>query len=490
MAGKSYQIQLVLSKIIRFRLLGVRLLGVFNFKLRRKFEMKKFTILALAAVLVVAFTVPVMAMEYNFGGYWRTRAWTQQNFTGEDRTELEDVTAVDTRTRLYFTAVFNENLKFVNKFEFDAVWGDTNDPGKNTYADIGADGKHVEIKNSYADFTMGPVNAKVGVQGATLARGFLFSDDFAGAVVTFKGPGFAVPLIWIKSYEGSEYGSVINDKYVGRLGHNNKDVDYYAISPSFSVGDMLTINPFAMYANSTNARGWRKTNDFDLDGDPSTTGIAFDNLDVYYGGINLDANFGMASFWLTGIYQGGEGEIADTNNSTVDFAAYLGAAGFGLDFGAVGVHGQAFYATGDDDAADDEVETFFVPKGQSYYWAEIMGFGDLGDVYWGGVSKASPADQIGNIFAANIGATFKPMDKLTIKGDVWYAALAEDIVLPDGSEENQLGVEADLKISYQLVDGLTLDLIGAYLFAGDATTMGDPDEADPYEVGSRLSLSF
>jgi hypothetical protein len=82
------------------------------------------------------------------------------------------------------------------------------------------------------------------------------------------------------------------------------------------------------------------------------------------------------------------------------------------------------------------------------------------------------------------------MDKLKIKCDVWYAALAEDIVLPDGSEENQLGIEADVKISYQLVDGLTLDLIGAYLFAGDATTMGHSDEADPYEVGSRLSLSF
>ena len=427
--------------------------------------MKKFTILALAAVLVVAFTVPVMAMEYNFGGYWRTRAWTMQNFTGEDRTELKDVTAVDTRTRLYFTAVFNENLKFVNKFEFDAVWGDS---PVNTYADIGADGKHIEIKNSYADFNMGPVNAKVGVQGATLGRGFLFADDFGGAVVTFKGPGFAVPLIWIKSWEGSQY----ND----RLGHNNKDVDYYAISPSFSVGDMLTINPFALYANSTNARGWGKT-------------AAYDNLDVFYGGLNLDANFGMASVWFTGIYQGGEGELAASANDTVDFSAYLAAGGFGLNFGAVGVHGQAFYATGDD-TADDEVETFFVPKGQSYYWAEIMGYGDLADVYWGDVSNNAPADQIGNIFAANLGATFKPMDKLKIKCDVWYAALAEDIVLPDGSEENQLGVEADVKISYELVDGLTLDLIGAYLFAGDATTMGDSDEADPYEVGSRLSLSF
>ena len=41
-----------------------------------------------------------------------------------------------------------------------------------------------------------------------------------------------------------------------------------------------------------------------------------------------------------------------------------------------------------------------------------------------------------------------------------------------------------------LVQNLNLDLVGAYLFAGDATTMNADDDANPYEVGARLSLSF
>ena len=55
----------------------------------------------------------------------------------------------------------------------------------------------------------------------------------------------------------------------------------------------------------------------------------------------------------------------------------------------------------------------------------------------------------------------------------------------NGEEEDELGTEVDLKITYELVEGLNLDVVGAYLFAGDAT-----GEDDPIEVGSRLSLSF
>jgi hypothetical protein len=40
-----------------------------------------------------------------------------------------------------------------------------------------------------------------------------------------------------------------------------------------------------------------------------------------------------------------------------------------------------------------------------------------------------------------------------------------------------------------LIDGLKLEIIGAYLFAGDATYKGDNDE-NPLEFGTRLSLSF
>jgi len=429
---------------------------------------------ALAALLVVSFTIPAWAMESQFGGYWRTRMWTSQNFTGEDRTEGQDyngdgkldnadVSAVDTRTRLYYTAVFHENLKFVNKFEFNSYWGDTNG------GDIGADGMgYFRIKNSYADFNMGAVNAKIGIQGAALARGFLFDDDFSGAVISFNGGGISIPLIWMKAYEGG-WGKDQNDF----------DVDYYGIAPVFNAGDNIKINPFALYAYSKDASAWAPTS--------SIGGVATEELNLWYAGLNFDANFDMFSLWATGIYQGGDLDMV--NNTSYDFSAWLAAVGFGMDMNWGGVHGQFFYATGDD-TADSDLETFWVPKGQSYYWAEIMGLGKLGDVSFAQVSRNAPGDQIGNIMAGNFGVTVKPADKLKINLDVWYAAKAEDITTLKGNTESYLGTEVDLCITYQLVQGLNLDIIGAYLFAGDATTMEDPDEADPYEIGTRLSLSF
>lgn len=415
--------------------------------------MKKFGVFALAALLVVMFTIPAGALENKFGGYWRARFYTNQDFSGNDD-ESMDWTVGDTRTRLYYTAILNDDLKFVNKFEMDAVFG-----GNGDYGDIGADGKSVEVKNSYADFNLTPtLNAKVGVRGATLARGFLFDDDSAGATVTMKGEGLAIPFIWIKAWEGNNTS----------MGQNKRDVDYYAIAPSFQAGEAFTLNPFVMYATSDNASDW------------SAGGLeGFDDVSLYYVGVDGALKMEAGSVNFTGIYLGGDADTVGGGSN--DFSAFLVAGGFGLNFGAVGVHGEAFYATGDD-TADDDVETFFVPKGQSYYWSEIMGYG----IFDKQGSNNAPEDQISNVMAANVGVDFKPMDGMKLVFDVWYAALAED----DANGEKDLGIELNAKMTYTLVEGLNLDVVGAYLLAGDATTEKASNDADPFEVGSRLSLKF
>ena len=115
-----------------------------------------------------------------------------------------------------------------------------------------------------------------------------------------------------------------------------------------------------------------------------------------------------------------------------------------------------------------------------------MGLGTFDNTVPAGVPNGG--GNVGNLTAGGLGVTFKPMDKLSITADVWYAELTEDNVFG----ENELGTELDVKVTYQLVEGLNLDLIGAYLWAGDAidgNADGNNDE-DPYEFGARLSLSF
>jgi hypothetical protein len=422
--------------------------------------MKKIIAAAAGLMMVGTLATSASAVESQFGGYWRTRMYTQVDFTGQDTGSQAQA---DTRTRLYYTAVFNENFKFVNKFEFDNVFGD------NVGGDVGADGVIFEVKNSYADFTTGPVRFKVGTQGATISRGFIFADDFSGAYAGIQAGDMAnLQFVWAKVDEkevvGSSYSFVDLTDTDGdgdttetiTVNTPQSEADLYAFLPVITVSDSLSIAPHFTYVNTEG------TDD-----------------DYWFLGVDVDFSSDAFSVWGTAIYEGGE--VATSATTSDDVQAYLLAVG-----GSVGMfHGQMFYASGDDDAADGDQEAFgvggggaYVP-GNSYYWSEIMGYG----VFDNQVSAGSPADNISNIFAANFGVTAKVAEKLTLSGDLWYAMLAED----NAAGEDDLGVEIDVRATYAIMDNLNLDLVAAYLFADDATGGGDED---PIEVGAQLSLSF
>nr|MDJ0990043.1 hypothetical protein [Desulfobacterales bacterium] len=175
--------------------------------------MKKLSILALAAILVIFFTIPAAALENEFGGYWRTRYFSQKYFSGLDRGDdlvlpddkaAEDDTTerADTRTRLYYTAKINDNLKLVNKFEMDATFGDSDRADSSNYGKTGADGIAIEVMNSYADFNLGPVNVTAGVQNYSLFRDFLISSDASGIIARWKAlDNFILAGSWLKNFE-------------------------------------------------------------------------------------------------------------------------------------------------------------------------------------------------------------------------------------------------------------------------------------------------
>jgi hypothetical protein len=491
--------------------------------------MKKFAILALAALLVVAFTVPASALENEFGGYWRTRFFTSKYFGGLDKNDPggsdDTFEQVDTRTRLYYTAKINDNLKFVNKFEMDAAWGvgdsrnidnrgakasdpaisyGANRPYGSSYGNVGADGIAVEVKNSYADFNLGPVNLTVGVQPYELFRGFYISDDAAGIIARYKVlDNFVLAGSWLKNYENGSGGDT-----------ENQDIDAYTLSGAFWFSENISIKPSVSwaYSSQTNPAVAHSYLAFALgagypyatgnNGVTPTDGLAVTDsgeASIFTYGVDFDMTYDNWGLWATAIGQTGSidditvtefdagGAPIGSLSDDLDVKGYLLAVGGNVVAGPADIHGQFFYASGDDDPLDSDIDTFFNPTG-SYYWAEIMGYGFFDD----SVSANSPADKIRNIMAANIGATFKPMDKLSITADLWYAELNEkESAFDNANGEDELGTELDVVISYQLVEGLNLDLVGAYLWAGDATVAaGDKNEENPYEFGAQLSLSF
>ena len=280
--------------------------------------------------------------------------------------------------------------------------------------------------------------------------------------------------------------------------HNNlkRDVDYYSVAPTFDVSNMLTLTPYVMYVTPDNENSslatpgsiniWNK-----LSGNSGlviATGKRKVNL--YYLGVDADVNLGSASLWFTGIYQAGnikEAEATATPIREIDFNAWLAAIGANLDLEIGDIHGQLFFAAGDETKGNNNIKAFNVPAGLSYCWSGVMGYGlfdDLGDV---GASYSAdfPGNQNSNVTAINIGSTIKTINKLTVNFDLWCAKFKKS----DANKKNQVSTEVDLTITYELMEGLNIGVVAAYLFAGDSTYAGS-DEANPYELGTRLSLSF
>jgi hypothetical protein len=419
--------------------------------------MKKIIASAVGLILVGGVAVTTAsAVESQFGGYWRTRFTYSDNMRGTAATRDSSADnnsnswyRTDARTRLYYTAKFNDDFKFVNKFEFNTNWGNTNNTSDYGGGGIGADGKgNWRIKNSYADFTLGMLNSKVGIQGNTLARGFIFADDFSGVVEQINLSGTQ------DSGNRIQFGymAVSND---GTNITNNGDSNIYFISPYIAVSDKIRLNPHAALLYQTG-----------------------EDTSVVWGGIDADLTFDAFSAWITTVYNGGQ-------KQNDDISAFLVAGGAQAGI----VHGQAFYASGDGSAANrnnsnplvddngNDTNQFQSMPGQSYYWSEIMGYGVFDQL----ASNGSPADKISNIAAFNVGVTLMPADKMTLTFDAWYAMLAVDNLAGD----NDLGIELDANLSYKLMDNLTADFIAAYLIAGDAT--GDEDV---FEGGLQLSLKF
>jgi hypothetical protein len=311
------------------------------------------------------------------------------------------------------------------------------------------------------------------VQPYSLVRDFAISDDASGVIARWKVlDNFVLAGSWLKNYEG------------GSDSGNNEDLDTWTLTGVVYFSENISIKPSLSYARSSEVASGFGTVLLGTDGAAGASFAAapFGEAEVLTYGFDFDASFDNWGVWATVFGQDGDVETAAGD---VDFKGWLAAVGGNVMLGPVDLHGQFFYTPGDDDATDGDIDNIFTPSG-SYYWSEIMGLGVFDDA----ASAGSPGDAIFNIWAVNIGTSFKPMDKLKVNVDLWYAERDEEIVFAPGVSEGELGTELDVKVTYQLVEGLNLDLIGAYLWAGDATSADGNNDEDPYEIGARLSLSF
>jgi hypothetical protein len=137
-------------------------------------------------------------------------------------------------------------------------------------------------------------------------------------------------------------------------------------------------------------------------------------------------------------------------------------------------------------------------------------FGKDGVNYWIGYPAPS------NLWNINIGGAWQVLPKTKLAASFWYWATSEDVmsgakigttlingfprsILVGQEFANDVGYELNFNMTQGIVDGLTLDLVAAYMFTGDAYVNSwngrfldaeNFSKDDAWKLGARLQWNF
>ncbi|MGV8074638.1 MAG: hypothetical protein AB2L11_08800 [Syntrophobacteraceae bacterium] len=509
--------------------------------------MKRFLVAVIAVVAVVAVAMPSFAVEVKYGGLYRARLQSNDNVRGGNDYIDDNGNWIDQRLHMYLTFVGSENLQVVTKWEADTLWGnetsgssDAGAGGRGGGGDVGADAVNLEMKNAYIDFALPNTTSRalVGVQGVSVGpAGWVFNDDASAAVVKTKLDCYCLNLnvgyIAARNEDVTDSNDNVNDTFIdlqyasGPLkagiaaffqksgeypltGNEDGRVGFDANSTVISTIDPgLVGNSTQAHGGATSSWGFEDTelsglnilqiyaDEFGFEG----TKLA-DDQNFYDLALNLEYKLSSMSAYVNFIKNfGGFDTDLDIEDS---YEGWMLDAGVNAYCGPWTFTLSGFYTSGGDVTDPDDFGKFFrYPEGGSHYWSEIMGLGTLdanvGEAHDGDRNNYqlgySSGDRPSNLWTIQAGAAFQVTKCTKLTLNYWYIHTSEDVIsefgedLDDFETDGEIGHELDFYLDQQIVDGLNLRLVAAYMFAGDAYTVFDDDD-DVYETGAVLQWKF
>jgi hypothetical protein len=415
-------------------------------------------------------------------------------------------------------------------------------PGGNAGADV----NNLGMKNVYAAFKIPntPLAAQVGVQGIALVDSWVLDSDFSAALLVADLKPFTVIVGYAagQNFSTTQETDNVDDLAAaviykegpftaGLVGvwqdaHNVPASVFPTVAAAFD--DPLHINvPFSPSgaANSSGSYVWspwgnilgyyataQNNNLFDL---AIQLGYKLDYLSAY---LNFVKNFGSAKLFLSKVNE--EPTSANSASFTANYTGWMVDAGVSYFCGPWTANLGGFYTTGQKLNFNDgvitpadlyvtkqlavagqmDVNQFTYPLTTSKYFSEIMGGGILDNFapnggYWRGYPNPT------NIWTITAGGAWQVLPATKLSLSYWYFGTSQkvpgryNIESGNWSASSSLGHEIDLYITQNIVDKLNLDLVGAYMFTGDAfraqiANYDYPQDGNTYELGARLQWAF
>ena len=417
--------------------------------------MKRLLICLVALIAVFALVMPASAAEMKVNGIWNAKAWARDNYDGDDDTD--DATQyVTQRFRSYWNWIASENLKLVYKNEIDMEWGDgAAGVGRNTGGGLGGDQINLETKNVYLEFMVPntPLKFTGGLQGMTLHRGWMISDDIAAARFDINLDPFSILAYW----------GLVSDK---DFTASSDDVWQAVVSGSYKAENMDGRISF----------GYEKGPNEDPSlpsGDPAP-GVKSDDFYILMGDFGI--SFDMVSFFI--VAGGNFGKIKGIGGPDKKYVGTMVEAGFdiALDIATIRLGGK--YVSGESESSNKL--GFRGLSGMTYSWAEIPSDGYFWEVN-SDMAQIGGANTPNNMWVVQVGADFKPTDTTTVGLDLYYIGM--DVKRNLGVNlTNDIGTEIDFDLTQKIYDNFDLKIVGAYIFAGKGYGSSTQSTTNPNAV--------
>ncbi|ORJ62059.1 hypothetical protein [Geothermobacter hydrogeniphilus] len=384
--------------------------------------------------------------------------------------------------RLWTEAATNDGkIKGVYAIEIGAVrYGNKTKGGA-----FSGDGINVETRWAYTDFQLPGVSQKarvrMGLQPFKI-NGFLWQETAMGVALNMDN----LHLSWMRGKEA-----------ITSSGDSWGDNDLDALTARYDLKqDNVKAGFFASYMFEGAPTGTAAL-------DPAIYEIkSFGTAELNVLAIGTDGSFstptGAGDFFVKwdAIYENGSIDNYQTTNGAqdVDLSAYLVHADVGLNLGKTRLTYTGWYASGDDNSADQDLDAFLS--------VDVDRF-DSVVLFEGGYTDDNAPTEMPYLldkgFIMNkVAVDHKATDKLTVGGAVLYMLTAEDITYSVGSvnyASDTIGVEVDAYVKYKLYPNCEVALNAGYLAADDAMDYweveqnGKADE-DIFRTTARVRYKF
>jgi hypothetical protein len=449
--------------------------------------MKRFGVLLVFA-LVLGLAMPAVGAEFTFNGDLNNRftAYTNQSgfYRGAGETSNPTFSATNNKLkddgqdsmwagakyRLWTTAATNDGaVKGTYAIEF----------GNRRYGQAGGgsysgDGITVETRWAYTDLQLPFIESKsrVTLGLAPVKVNYYLWNETAMGVQWYGAMDemFDYRVAWIRGFER------FRDTDTG-----GNSADSFFARGDFKPIEGMKLGAFAMY---TNSRGDSPSGTIsDVQYEKKFIAAEDVDLEVYELGVDgsYKADMGLFVNWDL-IYQGGEindAQFTTTNLGTTavddyDVSAYFLHADVGFAWDDFKLTYTFWYASGDDDRDDSDLEGFFATDVDIFTGSTVLMESYDDDNYFTERQYILDKGMIMN----RLGFDWNTTDKLKIGTAVMYMLTAEDIEYTSskGSESNdEIGFELMGYLSYKLYQNVEFAINAGYLWAGDGMDAFEED---------------